>query len=279
MPQDLPLHRTSLASLDDDQFVSAHSSQPPSRLVSVFAAREQLTEDINMSARPSQPLVSECLLPEKTASPSTDGQAPMPSALSDPAEHSPKNQPSMTSVRMDSSQADAHDLPVSLDATLYDEILSITSSNSTEDKPVPSPNPANIAGHGSSAIGREQGFPAYHHQDSFPFTTWEEPNIDVSKREMTDEILCTVHGYLSARQHEYSSRRQILAAAIENKMQQPPFQTELEEPYLSFPTSSDDRYLVTPDDVAAMVDIAPPPLQIQLPPFAPLGLTSVGRRG
>ncbi|KAI1310656.1 hypothetical protein F5Y03DRAFT_403038 [Xylaria venustula] len=64
----VPSDRVSFASFEDDQFISASSSQPAGRLMSVAAPQghgqkvEQLPEDLNSIARPSEPLASVCQL-------------------------------------------------------------------------------------------------------------------------------------------------------------------------------------------------------------------------
>ncbi|KAI0966238.1 hypothetical protein F4678DRAFT_466818 [Xylaria arbuscula] len=64
----VPSDRISFASFEDDQFISAYSSQPDSRLMSVVAPHghdqevEQLPEHLNSTVRPSEPLTSVCQL-------------------------------------------------------------------------------------------------------------------------------------------------------------------------------------------------------------------------
>ncbi|KAJ3568555.1 hypothetical protein NPX13_g6381 [Xylaria arbuscula] len=68
----IPSDRISFASFGDDQFFSACSSQPTSRLMSVTAPtiipqEQQLPQAVNSAARPSEPLASICV-PTRTTS-------------------------------------------------------------------------------------------------------------------------------------------------------------------------------------------------------------------
>ncbi|KAI1369933.1 hypothetical protein F5Y08DRAFT_5618 [Xylaria arbuscula] len=68
----IPSDRISFASFGDDQFFSACSSQPTSRLMSVTAPtiipqEQQLPQAVNSAARPSEPLASICI-PTRTTS-------------------------------------------------------------------------------------------------------------------------------------------------------------------------------------------------------------------
>ncbi|KAI0100283.1 hypothetical protein GGR51DRAFT_564307 [Nemania sp. FL0031] len=101
MDQYLPLNRISLASLDDDQFFSAHSTQPPSRLMSTFAPRGDglLPEDASVVAfdrgENQQPLAA-----LKATSFSQDTSTTSSSALEDRLVSSPA--PAITTRRWSS---------------------------------------------------------------------------------------------------------------------------------------------------------------------------------
>ncbi|KAI1741667.1 hypothetical protein F4680DRAFT_464346 [Xylaria scruposa] len=93
MAQDLPLYRTSFASLEDDGFFSAYSSQPASRLMSVFVPQEygQLAEDANSIKRPSEPLISVCIPPAGSMLPCSREESSVPECLADPGNYFPKH--------------------------------------------------------------------------------------------------------------------------------------------------------------------------------------------
>ncbi len=109
----LPSDRISFASVEDDQFFSAYSSQPTSRLVSVIGPqrpkqeKEQLPEDVNSAARPSEPLASVCLPPTEAAL--SDKAASTANSNTDKLASSPA--PIMVARRCSSVTRGEQDLP------------------------------------------------------------------------------------------------------------------------------------------------------------------------
>ncbi|KAI0187514.1 hypothetical protein EV127DRAFT_471782 [Xylaria flabelliformis] len=129
MAQYLSLHRASFASLEDDGFFSAFSSQPASRLMSVFASQEhdQLAEDANSIKRPSEPLVSVCLPPAESMLPYSRGESPGPEPLADPHDHFPEHHRfDTTSHRNQSNQPRGRKLPAEADIAYHGHLPHLT---------------------------------------------------------------------------------------------------------------------------------------------------------
>ncbi|TRX95582.1 hypothetical protein FHL15_003540 [Xylaria flabelliformis] len=129
MAQYLSLHRTSFTSLEDDGFFSAFSSQPTSRLMSVFASQEhdQLAEDANSIKRPSEPLVSVCLPLAESMPPSSRGESPGLRSLADPHDNFPKHHRfDTTSHRHQSTQPMGRKLPAEADIAYHGHLPHLT---------------------------------------------------------------------------------------------------------------------------------------------------------
>ncbi|KAI1758210.1 hypothetical protein F4782DRAFT_544560 [Xylaria castorea] len=125
MAEYLPLHRTSFASLEDHGFFSACSSQPASRLMSVFASQEhdQLAEDANSITRPSEPLVSVCLPLVESMLPCPREESPVLECLANSHDHVPEHyRLNATSGRRQSNQLRGQEPPVEPD-TAYQVCL------------------------------------------------------------------------------------------------------------------------------------------------------------
>ncbi|KAI0438237.1 hypothetical protein F4803DRAFT_569818 [Xylaria telfairii] len=107
MAQYLPLYRTSFGSLEDDRFFSACSSQPVSRLMSVFTSQEQdqLAEDTNSAAQLSEPMASVCLPLIESTPPSASKQSPAPEPRAD--SHDNRRQSSYSKVEEPATETDA----------------------------------------------------------------------------------------------------------------------------------------------------------------------------
>ncbi|KAI8950399.1 hypothetical protein F4801DRAFT_590468 [Xylaria longipes] len=126
MTQYLPLHRTSFASLEDDRFFSACSSQPGSRLMSVFTSQEQdqLAENTNSTARPSEPLASVCLPLAESMLPPPREQSPVLEPSANSHDHLPKHHRfNPTSNRR---QSGAKEPPAETDTTYQGRLPLIT---------------------------------------------------------------------------------------------------------------------------------------------------------
>ncbi|KAI0553997.1 hypothetical protein F4679DRAFT_580161 [Xylaria curta] len=125
MAQDLPLYRTSFASLEDDGFFSAYSSQPASRLMSVFVSQryDQLAEDANSIKRPSEPLVSVCLPLAEPMLPCSREEPPVPECLAGSHNHFPKHHRfNPTSHCLQSNQPGGQKAPAEADTTYHSHL-------------------------------------------------------------------------------------------------------------------------------------------------------------
>ncbi|KAI0483511.1 hypothetical protein F4859DRAFT_528885 [Xylaria cf. heliscus] len=214
MAQYVPLYRPSFASLEDDRFFSACSSQPASRLMSVFTPqeKEQLGEGTNSTARPSEPLASVCLPSVESTLPSSREQSPVPAPLADSHSHVPQDHHFLpTSIRGQSKQSKAEEPPAETDIAHYDRL--------------PLVSRAQLDGH-------------------------------VSKEEV-DNILRSVCGYLSARQHRDRYGKLVGPTATETRMPLSPLQTLSDSPHLETQTQvlPEDQFVVTTDDIIGILDI------------------------
>ncbi|KAJ8131102.1 hypothetical protein O1611_g2528 [Lasiodiplodia mahajangana] len=226
MDQCRPLNRISIASLEDDQFFRAHSTQPPSRLMSTFASRRDgsLPEDVPTAAQPSERSLR--LFLTQATLPSVDGQTSF-------------------------DRAETHEVPSALDAISPSEGTSTTSSDAVKDSLVSLPEPSVTTRRWSSATGREQGLTACHYQSRLPLTT--EPQLDyyIGKHE-TDSILSNVRTYLSTRQRVKNPRKPTLIVTNENNTLVTSIQAPADNP---LPASPENQYLVTTDNIARILDI------------------------
>ncbi|KAI1196981.1 hypothetical protein F5X97DRAFT_196206 [Nemania serpens] len=255
MAQYRPVDRMSCISLEDEQFFSACSSQPVSRLMSVFASQEQehLADDVNSAARPSEPLVSVCSEPAETvllstAEPSTVFE-PLISSHQDP---NPQHDLSPVSTCCQADRDRARQCPAQLRAVSADEGSSTAGFGSSVDNLVSSPAPAITTRGWSSATGREPCLAACHYQGRLPITARAQLDGYLSKQRI-DDILCHVHAYLSARHYAESSRR--LGATVVNGNDLPPTQTPLDDHHLEMLSLPDGQYLVTTDNITSILDI------------------------
>ncbi|KAI1166132.1 hypothetical protein F5B18DRAFT_92767 [Nemania serpens] len=244
-----PVNRMSCTSLEDEQFFSACSSQPVSRLMSISASQEQeqLADDVNSAARPSEPLVSVCSEPAETVLSTVFGPLNNPHQ-SPPLQHrfSPISaccQPNRDRLRQS---------PAQLRAVSSDEGSSTAGSGHSVDNLVSSPAPAITTRGWSSATGREPCLAACHYQGCLPITSRSQLDGYVSKQRM-DEILCHIHAYLSARQ--YADRSKRLGAMVINENGWPPTQTRLDNLHLEKSPFPEDQYLITTDNITRILDI------------------------
>ncbi|KAI0459088.1 hypothetical protein F5B21DRAFT_499716 [Xylaria acuta] len=214
MAQYLPVQRTSFASLEDDRFFSAFSSQPASRLMSVFTSQEEdhPAEDANSATRPSEPLASVCLPLAESMLSSPREESPVPEPLADPHDHVPKHHSfNTTSTHHQSNQSGTQE-PTAETATAY--------------------------------------------QGRLPLITRAQLDGYVRKQEINN-ILRSVRGYLSVRQHRESCGNPAMPIATEKNIPLSPFQTPSESSYLETqrPNLREDRYLVTTDDIVRILDL------------------------
>lgn len=247
MAQYHPLDRMSCTSLGDGQFFSAFSSQPVSRFMSIIASQEQeqLADDVNSAARPSEPLVSVCPEPSETILPST----PEPSIVCEPFINSRQYPPRQHNFSPVSTWCQGDRDRVG--AVSSDEGSPTTGVRSPADNLASSPAPPITTRGWSSATGKEPCLAACHYQRPLPVTARSQLDGYVSKQR-TDDILCRVHAYLSARQYRDSSRR--LCSMVVNENDLPSTQTP-DGFHLEMPASPADQYLITTDNITKILDI------------------------
>ncbi|KAI1118332.1 hypothetical protein F5Y14DRAFT_447205 [Nemania sp. NC0429] len=255
MAEYCPADRMSCVSLEDEQFFSACSSQPVSRLMSIFAAKEQekLADDVNSAARPSEPLVSVCLEPAETGPPSAaEPSTPLGPLIDSHQQLSPQKNCSPVSTCCQVDPDKARLSPAQLAAVPSDEASSTAGLGHSVDNLVSSPAPAVTTRDWSSPTGREPCLSACHYQGRLPITP-RAPLEGYVSRQKIDDILCHIHAYLSTSQRAESSRRHSPTAVNENDLF--PAQTRLNDPHLEIPPQPENQYLITTDNIIGILDI------------------------
>lgn len=89
------------------------------------------------------------------------------------------------------------------------------------------------------------------YQDRLPFITRAQLDSHINKQEI-DNILRSVRGYLSARQHRDSNRKPVMLATTKDNIQTP---SDGPHPETQTPALSEDQYLVTTDDIIRILEI------------------------
>ncbi|TGJ88416.1 hypothetical protein E0Z10_g368 [Xylaria hypoxylon] len=246
----------SFASLEDEHFASAYSSQPASRLMSVFASHElgQLPEDLNSVVRPSEPLASVCLPLTKAVPQSNHEQEPVLKPSTDSRERSPSHHHFCpTSIRRRFNQTRFRE-QIHLEAALSDEAASTAGSNAVINKLASSPAPAIMTRRWSSVTDTEQSLAAHHCQGRLPTVTRAQLDGYVSKQGM-DGIVCNVRAFLSARRQSNGSGKPCMTVINENDIPPSSVQTPLDDPHPQMSALPEDQYLVTTDNIAGILDI------------------------
>ncbi|KAI0532141.1 hypothetical protein GGR58DRAFT_196961 [Xylaria digitata] len=246
MVQYLPSDRISFASLEDEQFFSAYSSQPASRLMSVFSTpyeQGQLPDDVTSTVRPSE-----------TALRSGREQKPVlpPSAnLHECSTSHHHFHP--TSIRHRVNRARSRE-PIRREASLSDEFTSTAGLNITIDKLTSSPAPVITTRRGSSVAGTEKNLASCHSEGRLPTITRTQLDGYILKQAM-DSIMCNVRAFLSARRQSGSSRKAAVTVINENDMPLSSVQTQSDGLYPNLPALQEDQYLITTDNIADILDI------------------------
>ncbi|GAW14038.1 hypothetical protein ANO14919_034300 [Xylariales sp. No.14919] len=258
MVEYLPSDRMSFASLgDDEQFFSAYSSQPASRLMSVFAPHEQgqLPETVNSAVRPSEPLASVCLPTAEAAPQSSHEKEPAPMSPTDSHQQSPDiHHFCPASIHRRTDQTSSQD-PIQPETALSDEAASTGGSNPVVAKLASSPAPAIMTRYYSSVADTEQNPAAYHYRDRSPTITQAQLDDYVSKQGV-DGIVCNVRAFLSARRRGGSSGKPGVAVIDETDAPPSSIQPSPDDPHLKTSVLPEDQYLITADNIAGILDIA-----------------------
>ncbi|KAI3324118.1 hypothetical protein HD806DRAFT_521964 [Xylariaceae sp. AK1471] len=259
MAQYLPLDRMSFASLDDDIFFNACSSQPASRLMSLFASREEneLPEDINLARRPSEPLVSVCLPLGEAAQPAPSNRNDEPILESFPNLHdnSPKHHdfcPTAILHRLDKVRT--LELPIQSRAASCDDTTSSASSDGQGDELLSSPAPIITPRCWSSVPCGDHAFITCSCQGRLPVITRAQLDGHISKQGV-DAIICNIRVYLSTTRNRDCVGRSASTVAQENAVPSSSFQTLLDDVRLKTLDLPTDQYLITTDNIAAILDI------------------------
>ncbi|KAI1148921.1 hypothetical protein F4825DRAFT_469680 [Nemania diffusa] len=255
MDQCLPVNRMSLASLEEEQFFSAYSTRPTSRVISVSQEQGRPPESVASLSRTLEPLTSHLPLLAETVPPSTNDQATLCKHSTETYAHLPRHRhssPTSSCYRLNQSKAQGP--PDFIEVASSKEGMSTTSSNDVPDRLASSPAPAITTRRCSSATGREQSLVACHYQGRLPPMTRAQLDGFVSKKGM-DDILCNVRAYLSAGQHTRSSRKPSMMVTNENDTPSALLQTLLDGPSIEMPALPEDQYLVTADNIAKILDI------------------------
>ncbi|KAI0888337.1 uncharacterized protein GGS22DRAFT_96149 [Annulohypoxylon maeteangense] len=248
--------RTSVGSLDDDQFYSAQSSRIASRHASLSAAPRNLQDEAAHVVMPSEPLVSVC-------QPGRSAPTPPPEAQSPPPMTAPKSRWAIPfSMRHHHNPKHRHFCPRPLgrrfhrtfhgtsdSIPLLQPLRSESGIDSIEfTKPlISSPASPNVDRRNSVYAGS----PSPRSERS---SSSDPTNID---QQGTDAIVSTIRAYLSSRRHNDCLPQINVSATNENY---PPLklqtvQDALRKGRLGPDEMIADTYLVTTDDIAGILDI------------------------
>ncbi|KAI2633335.1 hypothetical protein GGS21DRAFT_129218 [Xylaria nigripes] len=249
----LPLNRMSFATLEEDRFFSAQSTQPTSRLMSVSSSqgREQISssKDNNLGAQPLKPRVAVHDAPEESV--------PLLNHSKETSTNSTDNLDrishiSSTAIPCRFNKRNAQELPAELDAAFRNEGKSASVSKNAANEILYHPSPATPTRRGSSIIAVDQCLPACRYESPIPLVTRALPDGYISKQAI-DNITYRVHAYLSDIQ--LSTRSVQPAVAVRDNVVASSAQTLSDDAQCETSAESPNRYLVTSDDITEIVDI------------------------
>ncbi|KAF2964861.1 hypothetical protein GQX73_g8698 [Xylaria multiplex] len=274
MVQYLPLDRISFASLEDEQFFSAYSSQPASRLMSVFStpyeqgqlpddrelqcrkdlAALQTNYDVNSTVGPLEPLVPVCPPPTGTAPWSGREQESVLTPSANPHKcFTSHHHFYQTAIRHQVNHTRSQE-PIQLEAGSPDESTSTTDLNVTIDKLPSPPTPVITTRRGSSVADIKQNPASRHFEGRSPTIARAQLDDYISKQGM-DGIICNVRAFLSARRQNDNSREAAMTVINENDMPPSSVPTQSDGLYPNLRVSQEDQYLITTDNIADILDI------------------------
>ncbi|KAI2627040.1 hypothetical protein GGS26DRAFT_592660 [Hypomontagnella submonticulosa] len=244
------INRLSVSSMEEeDKFYSAPSSRLASRHVSLIA--HDLSEEVNHRAPPSEPLVAS---PPETQLPASKSavKPKWPFHFSARRHHNPKHHhfcPRPITRRFHRAfHGTSESIPLlqplrnRSDTELSDYMEPLTSSHALPASPI-------MTGRWSSVHTRTQSPRSARSNSLIDFSLRDPISIT---RQGADAIVCNIRAYLSDRRHnDCLQRTEILPTANGNRPSLVAFRaghTEANEP-------TGDSYLVTTNDIAAILDI------------------------
>ncbi|KAI1458751.1 hypothetical protein F4805DRAFT_113189 [Annulohypoxylon moriforme] len=247
--------RTSVGSLDDDQFYSAQSSRIASRHASLSAAPRNLLDETTHPAMPSEPLVSIC-------QPGRSVPGSLPEAQSPPPIRAPKSRWAIPfSMRHHHNPKHRHFCPKPLGRRIH-RTFHGTSDSIPLLQPLRSESGIDsieftkplISSPASPIVHRWNSVYTRSHSRSDRSSSTDPVDID---QQGTDAIVSTIRAYLSSRKHNNCSPRINMSTVNENypppKLQT--VQDALRESHVGPGGTIADSYLVTTSDIAGILDI------------------------
>jgi len=248
----LPSNRVSFASFEDDAFTSAYSTQPASRLMSLIESdgRTEVPEDVNLAARPSEPLVSVChtLAEIAPSSPSCHGSDTKLKHGAGHERHSPKHHDfRLTAPCCSFGRAVARDDASPSNSYPRDVPAAEMNQNNTREELLSSPAPAVTTNdQATTRFCSHRGRPS-----AIP-----QAQLDGYVSELViDGIMCNIHAFLSGRRHNGCIIGTPTEMAGEDTLISSALRTSLRNVYAKRPSSEGDYYLIDTSDIAHILDI------------------------
>ncbi|KAI2466867.1 hypothetical protein F4781DRAFT_334248 [Annulohypoxylon bovei var. microspora] len=249
--------RTSIGSLDDDQFYSASSSRIDSRHASLTTAPRNLQDETVHGVMPSEPPISIC-------QPGRSVPVSPPEVQSPPSIRAPKSRWAIPfSLRHHHNPKHRHFCPKPLGRRFHRALYGtsdsipllqpLTSESGIDTNDFARPL---ISSPASPVVDRWSSVYTGSHSPCSERSYSSVDPISINKQG-TDAIVSTIRAYLSSRKHDGCSPQIGVSTTNENY---PPLklqtgQTSLREGFLRPSETAEDNFLVTTNDIAGILDI------------------------